>query len=243
MFNPIVCPGANVSIFSLFFYQIATYAGQVASAPLGVVVVTSEGRRIVIPVADDETDPKGIDLRPFRFAPEFVRPHGEMPKGEFSAWMTPGIQMPPQGDANIEVNVEIVEENGPATVGEHPHPHPPPARILSHHIGTFNPGHGGCVKQGKGHKFKKMMAHRMHHLMNKFRAALGLPLIEYHHNHHHDGGMMRHRLRPSKESAIKVASDEKQSFFIRFEHAMRSLRYVCAFGERKVTDLCSVSSF
>lgn len=214
--------------------------GHVASAPVGVVVISSDGHRIVVPVADDETDPKNVmdRLRPWRLSPDFVRPthlpDGDLGKGHI-AWLTPGVQMPPHADA-------LTEEENTFHILPHPHPQKPNFRK------------GGCTKGQANHMadkgFKHAMEHKMHRIMNKFRAALGLPVIKYHgvhlhahggedspvhahHHEHHDGARVHHHPKETgdytpfmSELKMTTVDDESEPFLTRFSIAMHSLRYV-----------------
>jgi len=145
------------------------------AAPMGVIVVAS-GPRLALPMPNP---PVNDDLRPYRFAPEFVRPHGKMPEGEFSAWadlMMPGPQ----------INV-------------HPQLEPPNPKDCSR---------------------KAALAHSFHYAMNKLRAIFGLPVIHHHHNVELQRVTQVDNNRPQ---VIEEVHASFESFFARFERAMRSL--------------------
>lgn len=149
---------------------------------MGVIVVTS-GSRLAIPAgaadANDAVDP----LAPYRFSPKFVAPHGEMPKGELSAWWNPTMPGP---------------------------------RIDLHPQKTG-------LKVGCGHKGRKAsVAHSFRHIVNKLRAALGLPIAN-HYDNSELPNTRRYRLKFAEDGS-RVVEVDTPSFFTRFEYAMRSLR-------------------
>lgn len=146
---------------------------------MGIVVVSSDGHRIVVPVADNESDPKNIlgMLPPWMKAPsDFVRPENPATGEEGVAWFgAPG----PQAASEEIAQFEII----PHVEGEAPHPHPHP---------HMRPG---CTKNKnriqmktaawqKGRTMRMRLACKMRRLMNSFRAAFGMPAISNDHRYH-----------------------------------------------------------
>jgi hypothetical protein len=93
-------------------------------------------------------------------------------------------------------------------------------------IGLHSPKDQAVPKVGCGRKGgrKASLAHSFRHIMNKLRAALGLPVIHHHHNSNLQKAK-HYRLKVTENGFVEqVDASSSKSFFTRFERAMRSLR-------------------
>jgi hypothetical protein len=90
-----------------------------------------------------------------------------------------------------------------------------------HHQMNKGAQKGGCGRKGR----KASLVHSFHHIISKLRASLGFPVI---YDHHESGwGKGKHYRLKVKEDGSRVIEEvhatSPESFFTRFEHAMRSL--------------------
>ncbi|KAF8306989.1 hypothetical protein DL93DRAFT_155321 [Clavulina sp. PMI_390] len=211
-----------ISLFA-FAATLAVQCLNVNAAPVGVVVVThinGKESRVLVPVADDETDPENIRniIKPLIFPLPPTTESDKLKEGAkdlfWIAGGAPGIQAPPP---------HIID-------GPHPHPHG--VHLLPPQLNGKKP----CgQKTGRVHGFKAAMAHKMHRLMNRLRAMFGLPPVKFHHVHlaHHghkeemgvkvlEAGDAPH---PHPHHHHHHGQEQRTSdaFWPRFVHAMQSL--------------------
>jgi len=161
---------------------LAAHVDHAVAAPMGVIVVASD-RHLAIPMPNIPVD--GDDpLRPYRIAPQILRPFPKIPEGGPSAWSN--VMMP-----GPQINVT-------------------PMETTRKHCGLL--GRNGSL------------ARSFHYITNKLRAALGFPVI--HHYRAPEWHKKHYRLK-LKEDGTRVVEEVREpspeSFFTRFEHAMRSL--------------------
>ena len=91
------------------------------------------------------------------------------------------------------------------------------------HMGSVPQIKGAPRKGGCGRGRRTSLAHLFLSIMNKLRTAIGLPAI--HHNHKPEwGNGVRYRLKVNQDGSRVIEEIGTQSFFTRFEYAMRSLR-------------------
>jgi len=80
---------------------------------------------------------------------------------------------------------------------------------------------GGCSRKGR----KASLVQSFRYIINKIRAAFGLPVTHYHHKP--EWGRKHYRLKLKEDGSRvieEVDTPPSKSFFTRFNHAMKSLR-------------------